>query len=190
MSDQQGEPTILVIVGTVRQGRVGRKVADWYVSEARKAAPELKLELLDLAELKLPLFNEPMPPAMHRYSGLQESVAKRVAGADGFVFVTGEYNHGIPGSLKNFLDYVVAEWSHKAAAYVGYGGSGGIRAIEHLIQIMAELRVASIRDHITINAIWQALDERGAPKPGFTHGDIAAQVKELAWWVTALKAAR
>ena len=175
---------IFVIVGTVRQGRVGRKVADWYLAEAKKAAPDVEFEILDTAELNLPLFNEPMPPLYHQYGALQETLAEKIASADGFVVVTGEYNHSIPGSLKNLLDYVAAEWGRKPAAFVGYGGGGAIRAIEHIIQ------VATIKDHITINAIWEALDEKGVPKPGYVYGSIPDQLKELSWWAKALKQAR
>ncbi len=182
---------ILVIVGTTRQGRSGRKVADWYLAEAKKAAPAgMELELLDVADLNLPLFNEPMSPMMHQYSETQNKLAEKVGAADGFIFVTGEYNHSVPASLKNFIDYLNAEWHHKAAAYVGYGAIGGVRAIEHLVQIMAELRVASVRETVMVNAIWEALDENGVPKPGYFHGDFAAQLTELAWWVDALKTAR
>ena len=181
---------IFVIVGTVRQGRVGRKVADWYLAEAKKAAPDVEFEILDTAELNLPLFNEPMPPLYHQYGALQEKLAEKIASADGFVVVTGEYNHSIPGSLKNLLDYVAAEWGRKPAAFVGYGGGGAIRAIEHIIQVFNFLGVATIKDHITINAIWEALDENGTPKPGYVYGSIPDQLKELSWWAKALKQAR
>ena len=184
------KPKILVVVGTTRQGRSGRKVADWYMSQVAEAGVEADFELLDVAELNLPLFNEPASPMMHQYSDLQNSLAEKVGAADGFVFVTAEYNHSVPASLKNFLDYLNAEWHHKAAAYVGYGAIGGARAIEHLIQILSELRVASIRDHVMVNAIWEALDENGIPKPGYVHGDVKGQLTELLWWANALKTAR
>lgn len=184
------KPKILVVVGTTREGRSGRKVADWYMAEAQKIDSGLDLELLDLKDLDLPLFNEPMSPMWGKYSDVQKSLASKVAAADGFVFVTAEYNHSVSASLKNFIDYLSAEWNHKAAAYVGYGAAGASRAIEHMVQIMTELRVVSTKDHIAINAIWEALDEKGQPKEGYVHGDIAAQLTELSWWSDALKAAR
>ncbi len=190
---QSTRPKILVIVGTVRENRVGRTVADWYLKQARAATPELDFELFDVAAQKLPVFSEPIPPLAHQYGPLQKKLAEKVGAADGFIFVTGEYNHSIPGSLKNFIDYLNAEWNHKAAAYVGYGGTGAIRSIEHLVQVMAELRVVSVAntsDHIHINQLWNAFDASGAPKPGFVHGDIAKQLKELAWWTKSLKEAR
>ena len=181
---------ILVVVGTTRQGRSGRKVADWYMKQAEKSNPGLSLELLDIADLNLPLFDEPMSPMMHQYTDKQNEIAKLVGDADGFVFVTSEYNHSIPASLKNFLDYINAEWHHKAVAYVGYGAAGAMRSIEHLVGVMTELRAVSIRDQININAIWEALDENGEPKPGYAHGDVGAQLTELKWWADALKVAR
>jgi NAD(P)H-dependent FMN reductase len=181
---------VLVIVGTTREGRSGRKVADWYMKQAEAVNSGLDLELLDIADLDLQMFNEPVSPMYGQYSEIQKRLAEKVGAADGFVFVTTEYNHSIPASLKNFIDHLNAEWHHKAVAYVGYGAAGAQRAIEHLIGVMAELRVASVRDQIGINAIWEALDDNGEPKPGYAHGDVSAQLAELKWWVDALKAAR
>ncbi len=184
---------VLVIVGTVRQGRTGIKVANWYINEARKANLNMDLELYDVASLNLPLFNEAFPPAMHQYTAIQNTIAAKIAEADGFVFITGEYNHTIPGSLVNFLDYIGVEWAHKCAAYVGYGSLGGVRAIEHLIQVMAELGVASVAKgsvNVQVRTPWFAMDESGVPKAEFVSGDIAEQLKELLWWTDALKAAR
>ena len=184
---------ILIVVGTARQGRSGRKIADWYLSEAKKAGLDIDFSILDVAELALPIFNEMMPPMMHQYNETQQAIADKVAAADGFVFITAEYNHSVSGSLKNFMDYINAEWHHKAAAFVGYGTTGAVRAIEHMIQILAELRVASVAtgsDHIHINAPWEALDENGVPKESYVHGSIPAQLTELKWWSDALKVAR
>jgi len=183
------KPKILVIVGTTRQGRVGRKVADWFMSEAQKT-DLVDLELLDIADYNLPVFDEPVSPMAHKYSELQNKLAEKVGPADGFIFVTGEYNHSVPGSLKNFIDYLNAEWAYKVAGFVGYGGVGGVRSMEHLVQIMSELRAASIRESVKINAIWEALDDNGVPKDGYWFGDIPVMLKELAWWANALKAAR
>lgn len=187
------KPKILIIVGTIREGRVGRAIADWYLKEAKKIALDFEFELLDVKKENLPLFSEPVPPMMHKYSPLQKKLADKIGSADGFIFVTGEYNHSIPGSLKNFLDYIFSEWNYKAAAFVGYGGTGGIRAIEHMIPILAELKVASVANtfnNISITQVWNAFDESGNLKPEFIHGNIEQQLKELNLWVNALKTAR
>src|ERR1041385_8868447 len=140
----ESKPKILIIVGTVRENRGGRKIAEWYFNEAIKTAPGFDFELFDVADLHLPVFHESTPPMMHQYSQIQQKLAEKIGAADGFIFVTGEYNHSIPGSLKNFLDYVFAEWNYKAAAFVGYGATGGFRSIEQLIQVMAGLKVVSV----------------------------------------------
>lgn len=181
---------IQVIVGTVRTGRSGRKIADWFISKAKAVAPQVDFELLDASELALPLFNDPTPPVYHNYNADQNRVAERIAKADGFIFVTGEYNHSIPGSLKNLLDYVAAEWNHKAASFVGYGGDGAIRSIEHLIQVLNFLKVATTPDHVRVTKVWQALDEAGLPKPEYVEGDIEANIKGLLLWAEALRHAR
>ena len=184
----------LVITSTVREGRSGEKIAKWYLNEAKKTAPNgMELELLDIAELDLPLFDQAAPPKMHQYSDLQNKIAEKIASADAFIFVTGEYNHSIPGALKNFIDYIYAEWGRKPAAYVGYGTVGGARAIEHLIQIMAEMGVVSVgrgSDHVTVSAPWSAIDEDGNVKSDFVHGDIKAQLEELNWYGSPLEHGR
>ena len=185
---------ILIIVGTTRVGRSGRKIADWYLAEAKKVVPaNVQLGILDIADYNLPLFNEAMPPMMHHYSEVQNKISEQIAAADGFIVVTGEYNHTIPASLANFLQYINAEWQHKAVAYVSYGTHGGVRAVEHLIQLFAELHVASVAtsgDLIAIRLPWEALDDNGIPKQAYVHGNIESQLKELTWWVHALKVAR
>lgn len=189
------KPNVLVITSTIRQNRMGRKVADWYISEASKAAPEVKFEHLDISELDLPFFNEPIDPLSAELSGKytqqQKQLAKRIGTADGYVFVTGEYNHAVPGSLKNFLDYLApGPWQHKAAAFVAYGSKGGYHAVNNLSFIMAYLGVMTILDTIHIDTIWSALDENGVPKPGHLKGNVKGQLDELLWWVDATKAAR
>jgi len=189
------KPKILVIVGTIRKNRVGVKVANWYIREAKKSAPDLDFELFDVKEQNLPLFNEAIPPAQYKYGELQQRLAKHIGAADGFVFIVGEYNFGIPGSLKNFFDYFgPREWQHKAATYVGYGAAGAFRSIDQLWQIMAALRVASVAnwdDTIHIDHMWTAFDEEGNLKTEhIRYGSVEKQLKEFSWWVYALKAAR
>ena len=181
---------ILVIVGTVRQKRLGRRVGDWYIAEAQKAAPDVKFEILDAAEPALPLFNEPTPPRVSRYSPGQQVLAEKIGAADGYVVVTAEYNHSVPGSLKNLLDYVAAEWRHKAAAFVGYGSLGAVRSIEHIIQIFSALGVASVSKHVMITSLKEAFADDSPPKKEFITGDVDLQLKELLWWTSALKEAR
>ena len=98
------------------------------------------------ADPPMPFFDE---VASNAWAPSQDPSAqrwqKKVAGFDGYIFVTAEYNHGIPAVLKNALDYAYPEWNKKAAALVGYGSVGGARAIEHLRLVAAELQLATIR---------------------------------------------
>lgn len=183
----------LIITSTVREGRTSHKIADWYMAEAKKSGVDMEFEILDIADLDLPLFDQAAPPMMHQYNDIQNKIADKIGPADAFVFVTAEYNHTVSGALKNFLDYISAEWARKPVAYVGYGSAGGVRAIEHMVQIMAELGAVSVAkgsNNVTISAPWEALDEAGIPKEGYVHGDVKAQLEELNWYAQALKSAR
>lgn len=187
------KPNILIIAGTVRQGRVGRKIADWYMSEAEKLAPGATFELLDIAELDLPIFSDQVPPlfAEGNYSEKQQQLADRISAVDGYVIVTSEYNHSIPGSLNNALDHLTPrEWRRKPVAYVGYGIAGASTAISHLMDVMIYLQATNLVQAISISTVWEALDDQGAPKPGYMRGDVKTQLDELLWWAKALKTAR
>lgn len=189
------KPKVLVIISTVRENRIGRKVADWYLDQAKKAAPETEFELFDIADFNLSVFNEPVGPLSaereDKYTQQQKDLAKPIREADGYVFVLGEYNHSMPGSLKNFLDYLSpVEWQRKAAAFVAYGTVGGYYSTYNLAFIMNYLGVMSILTTVNISEYWQAFDEQGAVKPEYTKGDIGRQLGELMWWVKALKAGR
>ena len=113
-----------VIVGSVRKGRFGPTVADWFVEQATRQ-PVLSVDKMDLAEFPLAQSLEASP--------LVDAFAERIALADAFVIVTPEYNHSFPGHLKTAIDSIGDEWKAKPVGFVSYGGvSGGLRAIEHL----------------------------------------------------------
>lgn len=134
---------LAVVVGSTRPGRVGEQVAHW-VLERAQARTDATFSLVDLAEVDLPPLDEPLPPASGRYSHpWTVAWAQTVDRYDGFLFVTPEYNRGMPGSLKNALDRVCAEWHDKAAAFVSYGHGGGVRAVEQLRQVVGALRLAA-----------------------------------------------
>ena len=187
------KPKILVITSTAREGRLGRKIADWYIDQAKNATDKLEFELLDIDELDLPLFNEPIPPVYHQYGELQNKLADIIAGADGFVFITGEYNYSVPGSLKNFLDYLFAEWGRRPATFVGYGTHGGVRAIHHLVNILSGLGVPTLGWYgytLHIDSPWEAFDDNGKLRQELLKGDVTKQVKELQLWAEAFKGVR
>jgi NAD(P)H-dependent FMN reductase len=186
-------PKIGIIIGSTRPSRFGDKPAAWIHSIARKRA-DLDFEVLDLRDYPLPVFDEPGSPA---WGPVENKVAQRwaakLASLDGFILVTPEYNHGTSAALKNALDYAYNEFVRKPVAFVGYGGVGGARAIEHLRLVAAELQMASVRNAVHI----AANDFLGLWRQGKSFDDLphlgqsaTAMLDELAWWTKALKNAR
>lgn len=173
---------IKIILGTTREGRKSDKVGNWFLKIA-KSIPntDLSFEVLDLKEWQLPLLDSAMPPMTGKYpEGKIEEWAKAIDEADGFVFVTAEYNHGYPAVLKNSLDVIYKEWNSKPVAFVSYGGaSGGIRAVEQLRQVVIELKMIPLRDDLNIHYIWQALDENGEPKDKSLADKVTVIIDEL-----------
>lgn len=141
---------IAVVAGSTRPGRHSMQVAEWVLKRAREHGGA-EFEILDVADFDLPLLDEPKPPSLGNY---QQDHTKRwaaaVKGFDGFIFVTAEYNHSVPGALKNALDYVYAEWNNKAVAFVSYGSAGGVRAVENLRLIAGELQMADVRAQVAL----------------------------------------
>src|SRR6476660_9170800 len=141
---------IAIIVGSTRPGRNGEAVAKWVYEVSRKRS-DAEFELVDIKDFNLPLLDEPMPPIMGQYSKPHtKKWAAKIASFDGYVFVTPEYNHGISGALKNAIDFLYAEWNNKAAGFVGYGSAGGVRAVEQLRLVMAEVQVATVRAQVML----------------------------------------
>jgi NAD(P)H-dependent FMN reductase len=138
-----------IIIGATRPGRKAAEVAEWVLRTAAERDDAL-FELVDVADYDLPL-DEPAPAATGRYAMPHtRDWAARISVFDGFVFVTPEYNHSIPGSLKNAIDFLFQEWNDKAAGFVGYGVEGGVRAVEQLRQILGELKVADVRTSVSL----------------------------------------
>lgn len=185
------KPKVLVILGSIRPGRNGKAVADWYMSHANNYA-DLDIELVDLVDWDLPFLDEAMPPSMGQYEKEHtKQWAEKIGSADGYVWITAEYNHGVPASLKNALDFVYGEWNRKPVAMVSYGSAGhGYRAAEHLRLTAAEMHMASIRTQVGINLFGGALQEDGSIDESKVDGDPVAQLDDLTWWVNALKTAR
>jgi NAD(P)H-dependent FMN reductase len=142
---------VAIILGSTRPGRVGEAVARWVHGIAAQRT-DARFELLDIKDFNLPLLDEPIPPTLGQYTQPHTRAwAAKIAEFDGFVFVTAEYNHGIPGALKNAIDYLFREWNHKAAGFVSYGSAGGVRAVEQLRLVMAELQVADVRSQVMLS---------------------------------------
>jgi len=142
---------IAIISGSTRPGGKSKTVAQWVLEHAKKRS-DATFEVVDLADFKLPLLDEAMPASMGQYANAHtKKWAETIAKYDGFVFVTPEYNHSIPGALKNAIDFIYKEWNNKAAGIVGYGGQGAARAIEHLRGILGELQIADVRSAVHLS---------------------------------------
>jgi NAD(P)H-dependent FMN reductase len=186
-------PRIGIVIGSTRPGRFGEKPAAWIHGIARKRA-DLDFDVIDLRDYPLPLFNETGSPA---WGPIKNEVAQRwaakLAGLDGFILVTPEYNHGTSAVLKNALDYAYKEFVRKPVAFVGYGGVGGARAVEHLRLVAVELQMASVRNAVHIaGSDFLGLWQQGKSFDELPHlaQSAAAMLEELAWWTKTLKVAR
>ena len=141
---------LAIILGSTRPTRVGASVADWVYDQARKREGA-KYELIDLIDYNLPLLDEPNPPSIGNYTkDHTKTWSNKVSSFDGFIFVSPEYNHSTSGALKNAIDFLYKEWNNKAAGFVAYGGTGGVRAVESLRLICAELQVATVRNQLSL----------------------------------------
>jgi NAD(P)H-dependent FMN reductase len=182
-----------IVISTTRATRFGHKPAEWVKSIAAERS-DMAVEILDLRDFPMPFFDEVASNAwVPTTNEVAQRWQKKVAEFDGFVFVTAEYNHGIPAVLKNALDYAYPEWNKKAAAFVGYGAVGGSRAVEQLRLVAVELQLATIRSGVYI----QGADFMAALKDGkdlkeitYLQQGVRDMLDQLAWWAAALKTAR
>lgn len=160
-------PNILVILGTIRPNGNGHRVANWFMKNVA-SVQNGTFELVDLRDFPLPLFADAVNPSMREGTHENPEVQKwldKVNAADGYIFITPEYNHSYSSALKNALDYPFKEWHNKPVGFVGYGAvAGGARAVEHLRQVVAELAMYDIREQILIPEVWATFDEQGNPK--------------------------
>ena len=179
-----GRLRIAVVIGSVRKPRLADSLAVWLEREL-SAIDWLDLDVIDLAAVSLPL-HELQP------GGTDASpIADRLADADGFVVLTSEHNHSFPASLKNAIDWHFTEWAYKPVAFVGYGGSGGIRAVQQLRGVFPELRATTVRESVLLPKVWEHLDGNGrfTPPPGTTQA-LHAMMEELRRWARALRSLR
>ena len=184
---------IAVVVGTTRAARVGHKPAEW-IADIASQRDDMSVEVVDLREYPMPFFDE---VASNAWAPSQNDVAqrwqKKVAEFDGYIFVSAEYNRGVPAVLKNALDYAYPEWNKKPAAFVGYGSVGAARAIEQLRLIAIELQMAPIRTSVHLQgadfmAVWKG--EKDIAELSYLRQNASDMLDQLVWWTHALKAAR
>jgi NAD(P)H-dependent FMN reductase len=186
---------IQIILGSTRPARFSEKAGRW-VHERLSAREDMTAELVDLRDYPLPFFEEDVSPVRtgRDYPRPElERWGSKVDEADGFVFVTPEYNHGYSAVLKNAIDSVFPEWNRKPVAFVGWGNAGGARAVEQLRQVAVEVEMAPLRHavHILPDVLVPAIQSDYDPAlfaPLEDKLDVLAG--DLAWWSDALTAAR
>src|SRR5712692_1408012 len=187
------KPKIAIIISTTRAARFGEKPAKWIYDIATGRA-DMSVELIDLRDYPMPFFDE---PATNAWVPSKNEVAKRwqkkVAEFDGYIFVSAEYNRGIPAVLKNALDYAYPEWNRKPAAYVGYGSVGAARSIEQLRLVCVELQLSPTRAGVHIQradfmAVWQ--QGKDIKELSYLEQNSKTMLDELHWWASALMVAR
>ncbi|MPV39049.1 NADPH-dependent FMN reductase [Georgenia subflava] len=181
---------IAIVTGSIRPGRQSLNVANWVKSIADQRA-DAEFEVVDIADFKLPVWDEATPPSFGPGEGAEgQAWAAKMAEFDGYVFVVSEYNHSITGALKNALDFVYGQLNNKAAAFVSYGSAGGARAVEHLRGILSEMQVAHVR-----NAVLMSLFTDFENFSVFTPTEPAAasvepMLEQLVSWTKAMEAVR
>ncbi len=164
---------VAVVVGSTRPGRFAPTVAGWFVGHAARR-DDLEIEVVDLLETS------------------DERFGAAIGAADAVVVVTPEYNHSFPGPLKTAIDGVRGEWFAKPIGFVSYGGiSGGLRAVEQLRGVFAELHAVGIRETVSFAMAWEQFDGDGQPKDAAAVAEAADRLLEqLVWWAQTLRAGR
>ena len=181
---------IQIIIGSIREGRIAKPVGDWTYQNTQSRAG-VTVELIDLKEWDLPLFNLAKGPIQGNYEDpLQQRWAAKIAQADGYLFISPEYNHGYSPALKNALDYLYAEWNRKPAACVTYGGVAGARSVEQLRQVLIELQMAPLRDAVHIANIFGKVNNGKFSGEESDLKQLDKVIDELIWWGSALRNAK
>ena len=181
---------IAIIVGSTRPGRKAAVVAEW-VHQIASARSDAQYEVIDIADYQLPLLDEPMSPSLGKY--MKEHTKRwsaAIASFDGFVFVTPEYNHATSGALKNAIDFLFHEWGNKAAGFVGYGSTGGSRAIENLRLMMGELLVADVRNEVRLSLRDDFENYVQFRRPPAYEPAVNAMLDQVVAWANVLKPLR
>ncbi|CAM5265897.1 NADPH-dependent oxidoreductase OS=Streptomyces alboniger OX=132473 GN=CP975_11105 PE=4 SV=1 [Streptomyces alboniger] len=182
---------VAVVVGSTREGRFAPVVTQWIKGHLDQR-DDMDVDVVDLAETPLPTvlpaFGRPPAPGTEEALAL---VTPRLAAADAFVFITAEYNHSYPASLKNAIDWHNEQFHAKPIGFVSYGGlSGGLRAVEHLRVVMAELHATTIRDTVSLHNAWGQFGEGGRSSDPASDAAVKSMLDQLAWWAQALRDAK
>jgi len=176
---------IPIILGTAREGRYSEKAANFILSEVKKDK-EIETELIDVRDFLI------CKTDRTKGSDGAKKFSKKISKADGLIIVTPEYNHGYPGELKLMLDMLYDEYPKKPVAFCGVssGGLGGARVVEQLRQVVADLRMVSMREAVYFSNITSLFDENGNIKDPAYSGRVKAMLEELLFYAKALKKSR
>ncbi|WP_410870207.1 NADPH-dependent FMN reductase [Nocardia sp. A7] len=183
---------LAIIIGSVREGRFGPVVANWF---AQQVDDRFEVDVIDLAQADVPAALPAVPPLLDpdpvRPVGMHD-LTDRLAAADAYVIVTPDYNRSYPAALKAAIDWHFTQWDAKAIGFVGYsGGSGGLLAIEHLRQVFNELNAHTVRNYVSFPRYYMLFDEKGQlHDPQEPAGAAIALLDQLHWWTSALVAAK
>lgn len=189
--DATARPVLLIVIASTRPSRVGGKVAAWVTDRAR-AHGAFEVRVADLADVGLPLLDEPYHPRLRRYQHEHTKAwSATVEAADAYAFVAPEYNHGIAAPLKNALDYLALEWHQKPAGIVSYGGvSAGLRASGQLKQVLAALQVVPVPRAVSIPFVGQKIEEGQLVPNDVMEKAAVAMLDDLQRWHHALEGLR
>ncbi|MGH3795498.1 MAG: NADPH-dependent FMN reductase [Pseudonocardiaceae bacterium] len=185
-------PVLQILIASTRPGRVGLPIGEWAHRRAT-AHDAFDVELVDLAEVDLPLLDEPHHPTLRRYEHQHtKDWSATVDRADAFVFVMPEYNSGFNAAIKNALDYLHHEWQYKPVGFVSYGGvSAGVRAVQMLKPVLSTLRMVPLTQAVHIPFVSQFFDEERRLQPNKIMEEASTvMLDELARWTAALRALR
>ena len=181
---------IAIVTGSTRPGRNNRGVADWVLSQTA-GRTDAEFELVDIADFNLPLLDEAYPAVYQNYQNDHTKAwSAKINEFDGFIFVTGEYNHTLTPALANALSYLNVEFNNKAAGIVSYGSMGGARAAEHLRNVLSELQIAHVRNQVMFS-LFTDFENFSEFKPTEQNaGTLAPMLDQLIPWTRAMEAVR
>ena len=186
------KPVLRIVIGSTRPGRVGPSVATWITERAREHGG-FDVQVTDLAELNLPMLDEPNHPRLRQYTQQHtKDWSALVDASDAFIFVTPEYNYGFNGALKNAIDYLFNEWQRKPAGIVSYGGiAAGTRATQMLKQVLTAVKIMPVPESVNIPFVFEHLDEDTRFKSTeMMDAAATAMLDELQKWTESLAALR
>lgn len=169
-----------IIVGSVRQGRAASTVAHWVQSVAERTE-DVTFEVVELSDFDLPLLTSPTVPGMANRAYDDERVVRwgqAIDSYDGFIFVTPEYNHSIPGAFKNAFDSLAPEWMGKTVGFVSYGADNGVRAVEHWRTVVANFSMHAVRQQVSLS-LFTEFGDNGLQLEERREGELTTLVEQL-----------